>query len=184
MSDSKSAQQGQAACPCWATCLPHLGKRRAQIELILYVITHPSFQTEESARSTPFLAVSVLRFLSYIYICSRILSLSVVVVSRAFGRDTNPLISKPSRQLADSWMIVNYLFVRILRRKTRWSDSFSAILAFTENQVIFTTFTHIYQHRLISPTGYIWLMIFGFHYGLIRASAGALPFWCMIGYTR
>ena len=24
-------------------------------------------------------------------------------------------------------------------------------------------------------------MILGFHYGLIRASAGALPFWCMIG---
>ena len=72
VSDSKSAQQGQAACPCWVTCLPHLGKRRAQIEPILYVITHPAFQTEESARSTPFQAVSVLRFLSYIYMLTDI----------------------------------------------------------------------------------------------------------------
>ena len=53
---------------CLTANLPNRGKQRAQIELILYVITHPSFQTEESARSTPFLAVSVLRFLSYIYI--------------------------------------------------------------------------------------------------------------------
>ena len=30
-------------------------------------------------------------------------------------------------------MIVNYLSVRILQRKTRWSDSFSAILGFTKN---------------------------------------------------
>ena len=26
----KCAQVGQRACPCWATCLPHLGKVRAQ----------------------------------------------------------------------------------------------------------------------------------------------------------
>ena len=64
-----------------------------------------------------------------------------------------PLICKPSRQLADNREIVNCLFVRILRQKTRWSDSFFAILGFTENQATFTTFTHIYQHRSIPPTG-------------------------------
>ena len=26
----KCAQVGQRACPCWATCLPHLGKQLAQ----------------------------------------------------------------------------------------------------------------------------------------------------------
>ena len=66
---------------------------------------------------------------------------------------TIPLISKPSRQLADNREIVNCLFVRILQQKTRWSDSFFAILGFTENQATFTTFTHIYQHRSIPPTG-------------------------------
>ena len=30
---------------------------------------------------------------------------------------------------------------------------FFAILGFTENQATFTTFTHIYQHRSIPPTG-------------------------------
>ena len=45
-----------------------------------------------------------------------------------------PLISKPSRQLADNRQMVNYLFVRVLQQKTRQSDSFSEILAFTEIQ--------------------------------------------------
>ena len=31
MSDSKSAQQGQAACPTWESTLPHLGKHRAHL---------------------------------------------------------------------------------------------------------------------------------------------------------
>ena len=35
-----------------------------------------------------------------------------------------PLISKPSRQLADNRQVVNYLSVRILQQKTRQSDSF------------------------------------------------------------
>ena len=33
-------------------------------------------------------------------------------------------ISKPSRQLADSWITANWLNVRILQQKTRQSDSF------------------------------------------------------------
>ncbi len=37
---------------------------------------------------------------------------------------TIPLISKPSRQLPDNRMTVNYLYVRILQQKTRQSDSF------------------------------------------------------------
>ena len=44
------------------------------------------------------------------------------------------LIFKPSRQSADSCQVVNYLFIRILPRKTRWSDSFLKILDFTKNQ--------------------------------------------------
>ena len=74
-------------------------------------------------------------------------------LSSANHPDGIPLICKPSRQLADNREIVNCLFVRILRQKTRWSDSFFAILGFTENQATFTTFTHIYQHRSIPPTG-------------------------------
>ena len=35
-----------------------------------------------------------------------------------------PFISQPSRQLPDNRKTANYLFVRILRRKTRQSDSF------------------------------------------------------------
>ena len=38
--------------------------------------------------------------------------------------------AKPSRQLADNWLTVNYLFVRMLQQKTRWSDSFLEILDF------------------------------------------------------
>ena len=34
------------------------------------------------------------------------------------------LVFKPSRQFADSCQVANYLFIRILQRKTRWSDSF------------------------------------------------------------
>lgn len=43
-------------------------------------------------------------------------------------------ISKPSRQLPDDRKTANYLSVRILRRKTRQSDSFWEILCFTKNQ--------------------------------------------------
>ena len=32
MSDSKSAQQGQARCPSWASTVPQLGKHRAQFQ--------------------------------------------------------------------------------------------------------------------------------------------------------
>ena len=74
--------------------------------------------------------------------------------------------------MADNSKVVNYLFVRILRQKTRWSDSFSAILDFTENQAIFTTFTHICQHKLIPPTG---------RYNLFR---GAFPLYMISGKTE
>ena len=49
-------------------------------------------------------------------------------LSSANHPDGIPLICKPSRQLADNREIVNCLFVRILRQKTRWSDSFSQFL--------------------------------------------------------
>ena len=35
-----------------------------------------------------------------------------------------PFISQPSRQLPDNRKTANYLLIRILRRKTRQSDSF------------------------------------------------------------
>ena len=38
-----------------------------------------------------------------------------------------------TRQLADNRQVVNCLSVRMLQPKTRWSDSFSEILVFTEN---------------------------------------------------
>ena len=47
---------------------------------------------------------------------------------RGYAYDGIPLICKPSRQLADNREIVNCLFVRILRQKNRWSDSFSQFL--------------------------------------------------------
>ena len=43
-------------------------------------------------------------------------------------------ISKPTRQKADNCLAGNYLIDRILRQKTRQSDSFSEILVFTKNQ--------------------------------------------------
>ena len=104
VSDSKSAQKGQAACPCWATCLPHLGKRRAQIELILYVITHPAFQTEESARSIPFLAVSVLRFLSYIYMFTDI----VIECCRCVPSLRQGHKSLSSANHPDNWLTIGW----------------------------------------------------------------------------
>ena len=38
------------------------------------------------------------------------------------------LISKPSRQLPDSWLTVNYLYIKALHQKTRQSDSFDDFL--------------------------------------------------------
>ena len=104
VTDSKSSQQGQAACPCWATCLPHLGKRRAQFEPILYVITHLSFQIGESARSTPFLAVSVLRFLSYIYMLTDI----VIECCRCVPRLRQGHKSLSSANHPDNWLTVGW----------------------------------------------------------------------------
>ena len=49
---------------------------------------------------------------------------------------------------------------------------FSAILDFTENQAIFTTFTHICQHKLIPPTG---------RYNLFR---GAFPLYMISDKTE
>ena len=45
-----------------------------------------------------------------------------------------PFISQPSRQLPDNRKTVNYLLIRILRRKTRQSDNFLKILSFSKNQ--------------------------------------------------
>ena len=47
-------------------------------------------------------------------------------------------ISKPSRQLADSWITVNWLDVRILQQKTRQSDSFFHFCSFLLIQVVAT----------------------------------------------
>ena len=63
------------------------------------------------------------------------------------------LISKPSRQLADSCLMVNYLDARMLWRKIRWSDSFSEILVFTKNQRYGQLFAHIDQLKSIPLTG-------------------------------
>ena len=60
-----------------------------------------------------------------------------------------PFISQPSRQLPDNRQAVNYLFVRILRWKTRQSDSFWKIPVFTENQRICASFTHICHSKSI-----------------------------------
>ena len=49
---------------------------------------------------------------------------------------------------------------------------FSAILDFAENQAIFTTFTHICQHKLIPPTG---------RYNLFR---GAFPLYMIADKTE
>ena len=51
---------------------------------------------------------------------------------------TIPLISKPSRQLADNRDIANCLFVRILQQKTRQSDSFFHFFSFSSIQVVTT----------------------------------------------
>ena len=37
VSASNSAQQGQAACPCWVTCLPQLGKHAAQKAITVFL---------------------------------------------------------------------------------------------------------------------------------------------------
>ena len=67
--------------------------------------------------------------------------------------------------MPDSCFTFNYLFVRTLQRKTRWSDSFSEIFGFTENQRNGQLFAHIYQLKLIPPTGNItikfyWLIVY------------------------
>ena len=76
---------------------------------------------------------------------------------------TIPLISKPSRwnsshlqtiqtigwQSRDSQLSV----CQNITTKNQMVWQFFAILGFTENQATFTTFTHIYQHRSIPPTG-------------------------------
>ena len=64
----------------------------------------------------------------------------------------SPFISKPSRQLADSCQTVNYLFIKILQRKTRQSDSFSEILVFTKNQrylQLLLIFTNLSPNRSV-----------------------------------
>nr|DAQ70417.1 MAG TPA: hypothetical protein [Caudoviricetes sp.] len=37
MSDSNSAQQGQAPCPCWVSTLPQLGKHAAQKAITVFL---------------------------------------------------------------------------------------------------------------------------------------------------
>ena len=111
MSDSNSAQLGQAACPSGASTLPNMGKHVAPIGQNLC----------QAVAQKVDVAISI--FLSSEYHSSDFLS-----------PDNFYLIFKPSRQSADSCQVVNYLFIRILPRKTRWSDSFLKILDFTKNQ--------------------------------------------------
>ena len=98
---TKSAQLGQAACPSGVSTLPNMGKHVAPIGQDLC----------QAVAQKVDVAISI--FLSSEYHSSDFLS-----------PDNFYLVFKPSRQSADSCQVVNYLFIRILPRKTRWSDSF------------------------------------------------------------
>ena len=66
-----------------------------------------------------------------------------------------PFISQPSRQLADNCQVVNYLFVRVLRWKTRWSDSFCEILGFYWKSALWQLL--LISINLIPPTGLLYI---------------------------
>ena len=101
---------GQHACPTGARCLPNRGT-------LLAPVGQNCWQTH--AQYLHFVVLLFLfpgfyqrmQFLSYEFLSSD--------------------ISKPSRQLADSWIIVNWLDVRILQQKTRQSDSFFHFFSFS-----------------------------------------------------
>ena len=96
----------------WAACLPNWGK-------VLAPVGQNCWQTH--AQYLHFVVLLFLfpgfyqrmQFLSYEFLTSD--------------------ISKPSRQLADSWITANWLDVRILQQKTRQSDSFFSFLQFFIN---------------------------------------------------
>ena len=106
------AQLGQGAYPTGARCLPNWGK-------VLAPVGQNCCQTH--AQYINFVVLLFLfpgfyqrmQFLSYEFLTSD--------------------ISKPSRQLADSWITANWLDVRILQQKTRQSDSFFSFLQFFIN---------------------------------------------------
>ena len=108
-SDCFYTKNGQHACPCGARCLPNRGK-------VLAPVGQNCCQTH--AQYINFVVLLFLfpgfyqrmQFLSYEFLTSD--------------------ISKPSRQLADSWITVNWLDVRILQQKTRQSDSFFHFCSF------------------------------------------------------
>ena len=112
------AHHGQRACPCWADLLsgvcPISWCCNTHIPIFRILPTHaiPAVWIIQSWHSP------IWQFLT----------------SDDSSHLTIPFISKPSRQLADNRQAANYLSVRILQQKTRQSDSFSAILGFTENQ--------------------------------------------------
>ena len=58
-------------------------------------------------------------------------------------------ISKPSRQLADSWTTVNWLDVRILQQKTRQSDSFFHFCSF--RQFRWWQLFYLNRHKAVLP---------------------------------
>ena len=73
-------------------------------------------------------------------------------------------ISKPSRQLADSWTTVNWLNVRILQQKTRQSDSFFIFAVF--RQFRRWQLFYLNRHKAVLPLtpnrslGLAWILFF------------------------
>ena len=107
------AHHGQRACPCWADLLSD------KCPISSYCNTHIP--------------------VSWILPTQAIPVVWIPHTWESFSSDNSfhliiLFISKPSRQLPDNRKTVNYLSIRILRRKTRQSDSFWEILGFTKNQ--------------------------------------------------
>ena len=108
-----TAKIGHGACPSWARCFLIMGT-------LLAPVGQNCWQTH----------AQYLHFVVLLFLFPGFYQRMQFLSSEFLTSD----ISKPSRQLADSWITVNWLDVRILQQKTRQSDSFSAILGFTENQ--------------------------------------------------
>ena len=112
------AQLGHGACPSWVTCLPLLGRFAVRRLPNKWLLWHPYFHITGFCQRKRFLSSEFLSFDNSFHL-------------------TITFISKLSRQLPDNRKTVNYLFVRTLRWKTRWSDSFLEILCHTVNQRYF-----------------------------------------------
>ena len=104
------AQVRQGAFSSGARCLPLLGRfavrRLTNKSMLLYL--YSCFQDSVNAYYSCRMNYSQMTFLS----------------SGISSHLTIPFISKPSRQLPDNRQTTNCLSIRILRQKTRWSDSF------------------------------------------------------------